>query len=108
VARLKLAIAALDRLTIAKIIASRLHSQVFPNCELSALLRNPIAGHIGYARAASGHAAAVTLTFGHGQMTPPPLGLAKQPIDCGNTFLGSHNTISGKKIINTIVIRKTT
>jgi hypothetical protein len=43
VSRLKLAIAALDRLTIAKIIASRLHSQVFPNFEPSALLRNPIA-----------------------------------------------------------------
>jgi hypothetical protein len=33
VAGLKLPIAALDRLTIAKIIALRLHPRVFPNCE---------------------------------------------------------------------------
>jgi hypothetical protein len=38
---------------------------------------------------------------------PPVVGLVKQPTDCGNTRRGSHRTISGKKMIKTIVIRKT-
>lgn len=46
--------------------------------------------------------------YHHGQITPPPLGFLKQPTDCGSTCLGSQSTISGKKMIKTIVIRKTT
>jgi hypothetical protein len=48
------------------------------------------------------------VAYDHGQITPPPLGFLKQPTDCGSTCLGSQSTISGKKMIKTIVIRKTT
>ena len=43
-----------------------------------------------------------------GQMNPEPLGLGKQPTDCGNSCLGSHSTTSGKSTVKAMVKKKTT
>jgi hypothetical protein len=41
-------------------------------------------------------------------MYPTPLGLGKQPTDCGSSCFGSHNTTSGSITVNAMVTKNTT
>ena len=43
-----------------------------------------------------------------GQIQPAPLGLGKQPTDCGRSCFGSHSTTSGNIIVNAMVMKNTT
>jgi len=43
-----------------------------------------------------------------GQIHPVPLGLWKQPTDCGSSCFGSHSTTSGNSTVKAMVTRKTT
>ena len=42
-----------------------------------------------------------------GQMYPAPLGLGKQPTDCGSSHFGSHSTTSGNSTVNAMVTKNT-
>lgn len=42
-----------------------------------------------------------------GQMYPAPVGLGKQPTDCGRKNFGSHRTTWGKNTVNAMVRKKT-
>jgi hypothetical protein len=44
----------------------------------------------------------------YGQTYPNPTGDLKQPTDSGNTCRGSHNTTSGRKIVNAMAAKKMT
>jgi hypothetical protein len=42
-----------------------------------------------------------------GQMYPAPVGLGKQPTDCGRNHFGSHRTTCGNSTVNAMVRKKT-
>ncbi len=42
-----------------------------------------------------------------GQIQPAPLGLGKQPTDCGRSCFGSHSTTSGNSTVKAIVMKNT-
>ena len=42
-----------------------------------------------------------------GQIQPAPLGLWKQPTDCGRSCFGSHRTTSGNSTVNAMVMKNT-
>ena len=46
-------------------------------------------------------------TFYLGQIQPVPLGLGKQPTDCGSSCFGSHSTTSGNSTVKAIVAKNT-
>src|SRR3989442_228154 len=43
-----------------------------------------------------------------GQIQPVPLGLGKQPTDCGRSCFGSHSTTSGDSTVKAMGTKKTT
>ena len=42
-----------------------------------------------------------------GQIHPAPLGLGKQPTDCGRSCFGSHSTTSGNSTVKAMVMKNT-
>jgi hypothetical protein len=42
-----------------------------------------------------------------GQIQPAPLGLGKQPTDCGSSCFGSHSTTSGNSTVKAMVKKNT-
>src|SRR5262245_11918499 len=74
--------------------------RAFPcdDCDARALFRLPRL-HPGMGRLDTGY---------FGQMNPWPLGLGKQPTDCGSSCFGSHSTTSGKSTVKPMVKKKTT
>ena len=42
-----------------------------------------------------------------GQIQPAPLGLGKQPTDCGRSCFGSHSTTSGNSAVKAMVMKNT-
>ena len=42
-----------------------------------------------------------------GQIQPAPLGLGKQPTDCGRSCFGSHSTTSGNSTVKAMVMKNT-
>src|SRR5206468_12922240 len=42
-----------------------------------------------------------------GQIQPAPLGLGKQPTDCGSSCFGSHSTTSGNSAVKAMVKKNT-
>jgi len=43
-----------------------------------------------------------------GQIQPAPLGLRKQPTDCGRNHFGNHSTTSGNNAVKAMVMKNTT